>query len=867
MPLIQRCVVLVLVAAVLGGGEAGRPDPSVFTAVSAPLVPRIRDGVPAPGGPLRMLTVEERVGVARRDELVRIPLFLHDGEGAGPDDFALYDATDTAHATPIPYQADDIRRTPDGALSRLHLWFVTDIKAWERRRFVLVRGTNPGAKLSSVPATVANGVVTLAGEELSLGFRITGPRAGTVASLGSPRGALTLPDKLLAPSLTLVRYDAKCAVVRSTPLSYAAPEEVEVRDLRWAAGPLFAKLVLRIGPKGVPDSVEYTYQIPRRGAEFTITERVFPEEADSDQVVGAKDNVLLGGRLTLGAATPALAKIPAGLRRLVRNVHNYSLPALVDQAAGLSLLAVPYVLSGDQTLALDGQNVQIRGPVFSRNGDANSGNLRSFWAQVRCVLTNATSEEPLWEAMRPTLQTLTAVVDEPGITAADFSDAMAEVAKGYSDIKYWGKGWQQSAAMDYLTRKTAAFEKGLAGVAAPAKPPKNDEATLEYWLPAWAKPAEGETASPPRPSGKVDTGRLDPYQISYGMSSIPSFARWFTTSERLDRICLAAGEASYRVNGVVDERGSPLITCFATALNMQIGTLHLALHGGLKLDRPDLVRFVRDTVHAQGVTAISGRGQRPYHSRLRDEPGGRTDALYEAIADLYLRSAELACDEDFWLHPAIYGRYADCIDVTADLQHRSLVDDGKRAQSWWRGNFFRTQSHDHRWEAWDSLPYIGMLGHAGETAPAGLTEAAYFLRRRIGRAVNWAELMPMYHTEINLTRGLVGWKPKPSPPLPGEVKTVPTASGIQLTWTAPVGMPITGYRIYRAERMGGPWIFMNSPHADPGKPAPANGALVNGTSFSDPAGKPGQVYWVTAVDAAGMESRWFADEPGPGVQR
>ena len=849
-------LLLIIVFAAAAGEAPG--ESTVFTTAPAPLTPRFKEGVPTAGGPLRVLTVEERVGVARADELVRVPLFLHEGEALEPEDLTLYAAEDTARAKPIPCQADDIRRDPAGRLSRLHLYFTTDVKAWERRRYLLVAGRNAAPRPPAVTMSESAGVVTLAGDQLSVGFRTSGPQAGTIAALTSTLGALALPERMLAPSLTLVRQDAKCASLRATPLSYALPDQLEVRDLRWGSGPLFAKLVLRLGPKGVPDNVEYTYLVPRHGATMTITQRLFPSEPDSAEVVSAKDNVLLGGRLVLGAAVPQLVAIPAGLRRLVRNVHGNTVSALVDESAGLSLLAVPYVLTGERFIALDEQHqVQVRGPSFSRNGDANSGSLRAFWGQVRLVLTKGTGEEALWEAMRANVQTLTAVVDEPGLTVADFSAELGLVAKAYSDIKYWGKGWQQSAAMDHLTARGDALTRTLEGIANPAKPPKADEAALGFWLPTWAKPDDAGV-SPPRPaSGKIDTGRLDPYQISYSMSSIPMFARFWNPGERFDRICQAVGEASRRTNGVVDAYGSPLISCFATALNMQIGSAHLGLYGGLKAGDAQLVRFYRDLIHAQGVTAVYGRGQRPYHSLMRDNQGERTDALYEALSDLYLRALEWSCDEDAWAHPAVFGRYADCVDVTADLQHRTLVDEGKRVTSWWRGNFFRTQSHDHRWESWDALPYVGMLGHLDGDTPAGLTEACYFLRHRAGRAVNWSELLPMFHTEVCLTRACGAWKPKPAPPLPTALRV----TGNQLAWTASTGTAIAGYRIYRAERMGGPWTFVNTPHAQPGMPAPATGALVSGTSFTDPAGHAGQVYWVTAVDAAGIESRWFADEP------
>lgn len=850
----MRLLVCLLVCSLAGASE---PDPSVFTSATAPLAPRLRDDVPTPGGPLRVLSVEERVGIARQGELVRVPLFLHDGEPAEPDGFVLYDQQDTARATPIPYQADDIRRDDAGRLSRMHLYFRTDLAAWQRRRFVLLPGRNPGAGLPAVAVRVADGEVTLGGDDLRVSFRTAGPRAGSISALASNVGVLAVPDGL-APSLTLVRQDVTCAVVRSTPVSYSMPEGVEVRALRWASGPLFAKLVVCIGPTGVPDNAEYTYHIPAHGAALTITQRLFPSGPESDQVVTASDNILLAGRLALGATAPAVVDVPAGLRRLVRRVHGHTVPALVDRTAGISLLVAPYIVTGERFLSLgDDGLVQVRGSDFRRNGDGNSGTLRACWGQVRLVLSRTTDDDGLWDLMRANAQTLTAVVDEPGVTVADLSAELTRVAPAYYQIKHWGRGWQQHAAMDHLSGRTAAVEKALASVANPGKPPQRDETTLGHWLPAWAKPGD-DGRSPPRPaSGKIETGRLDPYQISYSMSSIPMFARYWSPGERLERICWAVGEASRRTNGVVDAYGSPQIACFASALNMQIGSAHHGIRGGLVTGDADLVRFYRDLIHAQGVTAVYGRGQRPYHSRLRDNRGERSDALYQALSDLYLRAMEWSCDEDAWLHPTVFGRYGDCVDVTADLQHRTLADDGKRLPSWWRGNFFRTQAHDHRWESWDALPYLGALANTTDGSPTGLTDVCYFLRHRAGRNVNWSELMPMFHTEVCLTRGRAAWQPKPAPPLPSNVRVADGRVG----WTAPDGAGIVGYRIYRAAQMGGPWTFVNSPHSQPGTPAPATGVLVTGTSFADPHAGDGHVYWVTAVDQQGVESRWFPEEP------
>ena len=56
---------------------------------------------------------------------------------------------------------------------------------------------------------------------------------------------------------------------------------------------------------------------------------------------------------------------------------------------------------------------------------------------------------------------------------------------------------------------------------------------------------------------------------------------------------------------------------------------------------------------------------------------------------------------------------------------------------------------------------------------------------------------------------------------------------------------------------GGPWTLVNSPYGRTPQP------LVKGETFVDPAGKPKDVYFVTAVDGKRRESCWFPDEPRP----
>lgn len=852
--MVAVCVLGLAAAETVIAAEAsaivGKNDPGVFAGPPAPAAPRLRPDVPTPGGPLRVLTVEERVGAARQGELVRVPLFFHEGECADPNALALFAADDAKRERPIPYQADDVRRDPAGRVSRMHLYFITDLTPWQRKPFHLVAGKNPGAGLPAMAVTETAGRVTLAGEDLKVSFWTSGPRAGAIAGIETPLGKVALPDGLAGPRMTLVRQAEDCKVMRSTPVSYADPATLEVRDLRWSAGPLMAKLIVRIGPKGVPDSAEFTYRVPRRGSEFIQTERLLPEEADTPEVVGARDHVLLAGRLVLGddPSDQQVVAVPAGLRRLTRSTHGYTNAALVNAKAGLSLLAIPYVQTGAAGIKVgDGGEVQVLGATsFKRDPSGNSKTLRAFWGEVRFIFTKAAAEEALWEVSRARFQPLTAVVDEPGLAPADFAAAVTDANKSFWKIPYWGRGWTQNAALYYLDRNEDALKKLL------AKSPAEAETSLAYWLPAPKKDTPPEPGkAPPKP----DKGRLDPYSITYGASSAVPLAAFIAPSERLDRVCLAIGQAERQLNGKVDAYGFPFLNCFATALNMQTGSYMAGLYAAKKTGDPDLLQYYRDCARTPAILGIYGHGQRTYTGCISGP--GASDLLYEALSDHWLRSTELVANEDLWLHPSVYGRYLDCVDVMADLCHRTLGDPGEARPSWWRANMFRGQAHDHRWESWDAAPYAGLHARAGNGGAVGLAEACYFARHRVGRKTNWSELMPLFLADVNLREGLRQYRPEPAPPLPAGVEVKPSGAGNVVTWKAVPGEGILGYRIYRADRMGGPWTLVNSPYTE--KPVPP----VPGTSFTDAAGKPGQAYFVTAIDAKRRESRWFPDEPLP----
>ncbi len=843
---------ILLAGAAVGASAA---DDDVFGAPPAPMTMALRAGAPRTNGLLRLLTVEERVGVGRSNELVRAPLFLHAGECAAPDALALYAAEDVRCERPLPWQADDIRRDATGAVSRLHLYFEADLAPWQRRQFLLYARTHGAPAMPAVPMEVRDGRVTLRGADLAVTFLADGPRAGGIVALESAAGAVAIPSGVLGPRVTLRRQDVELRTMRETPVSYAEPASMEVRALRYGTGPLFAKWVVRIGPPGVPDAAEYTYRLPRRGGLLIQTARFLPEEPDSLQVVGTTGGDLLHGRLVLGrdAAGLRVVDVPAGLRRLLRRASGHQNQALVHAASGVSLLAIPYVQSGASAIVLGADGtVAFAGPrTFTRHEDGDSGSIRAFWCETRYVFGRAVTVDALWLASLPHMQTLTAIVDEPGIGPVDLTLELAALAPSFRKITNWGRGWQQTAAIAYIERNEGEWRRILAGVAAGRAGDRSDETSVDHWLPGWARVGPGET--PRRPSGwKIDYGRMDPYHIGFAAGSMPAFAATLAPSERLDRICLAVARASRLTNGSVDGYGMPYLNCFSTAFNMQAGSVLFGLHSGRAMDDPGLSQFYRDVTRQNGVLAIYGRGQRAYTSALRG--AGQSDLLYEAISDFWLRTAELHTGEDLWLHPAVYGRYTDAIDVCADLCHRA--PGATDIASWPRANFFRTQTHDHRWEAWDAAPYVGLFRVAGDPVPPGLTEAAYFVRHRVGRHVNWSELFNHFHAAVNLNAARQRYQPLVAPPLPAGVTVAAARPGRRVTWEPAAGAAT--YRIYRSEQEGGPWTLLNSPYV-----VGRARETLTVCSYEDARGAAAHVYHVTALDARGIESRWFSDEPVP----
>ena len=150
-----------------------------------------------------------------------------------------------------------------------------------------------------------------------------------------------------------------------------------------------------------------------------------------------------------------------------------------------------------------------------------------------------------------------------------------------------------------------------------------------------------------------------------------------------------------------------------------------------------------------------------------------------------------------------------------------------------------------------------MLARASDQGAVGLTEACFYARHLSRRSLGWVEITTFFHADLALREGLRRYRPEPAPSLPEILPLVRQEGQNVVRWQPLADQDISGYRVYRADRMGGPWTLLNSPYTK--TPGPLN----QGNQYTDPEGKAGQVYFITAVDAKGRESRWFADEPVP----
>ncbi|MEZ0296865.1 MAG: hypothetical protein ACAI35_10470 [Candidatus Methylacidiphilales bacterium] len=795
-------VLAVALIAALDSSVWAGPDATVFDSKPATFAPDIFGDRQKTGGTLRILTVDERMGYARRREIVRVPVFFHAAEAK--EDANSYEIVPVGGGAAVPYQADDIRRYASGKIARMHLYVVLDdLPAWGRKQYELRAGTNPAA--TPLPGTEKDGKVTLGGDDLKLTFHTTGPVAGSIAELVTSAGKVTLPDQNLGPTATIGRQLTPAAPLsHPNEFRYSQPDSFTVKSMRWASGAVFAKVVVQITPRSAPqDIAEYVYMIPRYGSEFTQTQIFYPEGPDTLETVGTKGNAYLSSRIVLGDSEKdqQIIAIPAGLRRELRSVFKYENEVLVNPKSGISMAMVPYSQMGARDVGVDeaGRTFFCGSYRFRTTSGSNSQSLRAFWGQVRFVFSRAVDTESLWQQQCRCFQPLTAVVDEPWAAPSDLVTFAREICKEYWNIKYWGRSFEATLIMDYLSGKD--ISERIAG----------DERGIPDIRPLI--PTREEIAASYR-NGQKGAGSLDPYNITYSTSAVAPFSAFVQPGRKLDEIAYRIGQAGRLINDATTPEGWPNVRTFANTANMKIGTMLCGLWGGRQCGDKDLVQWSRDAATSQNLLANYGHAQRPYNSSVGIMED--SDLLYISVTDYWLRATELVCNEDLSIHPAVYGRYFDTVDVNADIYQRSSVTDPATRQvtgftpSSWRALFFRGQSHDHRWEAWACDPFLGVLGKASDKGRVGITEACYYMQKDVGKPQNWNNLMTnVFFPSVLTMQGLVHYQPAQRPALPANLKVDRGGTQNVLTWAPVPGA--AGYRIYRAKSDGGPWKWINSP--------------------------------------------------------
>ncbi len=785
---------------------------------------------------LRIINVEERAGVERRGDLVRVPLFFGPGECAQIDQLAVVAVTAEASEA-IPFQADDIRRAPDGGIARFHLWFRADLPAGGRRAYRLMSnmsGTsstprNPPAASKTVGA---GGVIRFETERGSVTFG----RGGELAMIEADGAKWEFAGDGAAPRIEIDLPAAEGVEAHRIRFDGTSSE----REVEWSSGPLFGKV--RVRWKGAEGTrLEQEFRIPRDGREIVVTSAVYPSSRDNATVKG--NRLLVGKPVGLRDGALKVTRIPAGIRHALRAEHAYDVTSLVDESGRRALLAVPLVVGGGNgRWSLEGGEVALHGQRNLRRGkEGEKSSLFAFWTEVRLVpMAGDVSGEASWRKYREHVQPLVAVVDEPGVTFDELHVALQQVVREMKPI-----GWRQEAGRALVLGDAARAAKIL------AQGPKEKEADADALLRGAENARAKITNNGQRKVLEHEKGRayggVDPYHITYTQSAAAALAVLTDAPAHVSEINLAMARAVRRAGGKVDAAGSPYIDCFNRTLNMQMGPVLFGLTAGVSAGDTELAGFYRDLATAPPVLGVFGRGQRPYTGAPATS-SDQTDYLYQAICDFWLRATELLGNEDLGLHPLAYSRFTDCVDVTADLYHGPAANHKEELPGVARTNFFRGQAHTHRWLGWSAAPYIRLLEKPEERGSVGVTEALRYTHSLKGRWKNWPDLTFYVLADLLVREALPRYERPELLAAPENARVQRGARETELAWQPVPGA--SGYRIYRADTPGGPYRWLNSPHTE------TPGRAITGTRFVDAESTKTATYAVTAVDGSGREGRW-----------
>jgi hypothetical protein len=768
---------------------------------------------------VRWIWVEERMNVARQDAPVRAPVFLAAGECRDPDDLIL---VRWPSREVIPTQADDVRRGKDGDIARLHLWFTIDLRGGDRVRLALVRrkAEKMAAATRIVTRVVGSRLQVHAGK-LSAFFDTSGDGRKPLMALQLSDGPMADFNGGIGPSVSWKGVSGpKSEITQSSPVL-------------WGTGPVFAKISAQFRDES--------------GAVVTDSFRVFADGSlnliqtikPPDQITGPTliEQDFLNGRIESKnplTVQPQTAEIVDSLV----DVHSgYVVDALLAAEKSNGWLVVPGSLggvAGRVMLDRDGQ-FRIQGPAdLTRGaGDARPGTVKAFWAELNLVPAHREGNGLERAALLAAGQPLVGVVERPGVSLAMAASRIRDNVKEMKPV-----GWINESLVRFLDGKTNPF-------------PKRNwtaESDPDSWVASAEKAKAKVMGNSSRPLQDAEKGRaagpLDPYHFTYGTTALVYWLLHDDLPGPVLNSLRAQMEAVRRELGRTNEEGWPYLDVFFRTQNMQMGPPLLTLADAGS--DPGLRRYYRDQLSAPTLAAVMLRGLRPYAGSPQSKPG-ESDSLYQGVVDFMLRATELSLNESLGLQPVAYGRYLDAVDVNADLFHPAHPRSEDAGGIFARANFFRTQSHLHRWLAWGPTPFIALLQtppQEGSSFP-GATEAWQFANLLSGRWKNWPDQSWLFLASA-LPEKAATYDPRPRPAAVTTVRIQHRDDGNRITWDSRADA--VAYRLYRI-RHGAPPQWIGSPYRG-GK------HLDDGTDRIDPEGNAGDAYIVHVLDKDGQESPW-----------
>lgn len=767
---------------------------------------------------MRWIWVEERMNLARHDAPVRAPVFLAAGECRDAAELEL--VRWPSHEI-VPTQADDIRRGKDGGIARLHLWFTTDIKAGERVLLALVRHkTEKAVSPTPVESRVIGDRLQVRTAKDEVQFDLSGDGRRPLTALQLSDGpAVEFPDGIGAAVSWKNASGPKSEITQRDPIV-------------WGTGPVFAKISAQFRDD-IGAVVTQSFRVFGDG-NLNIIQTIKPPDQSTGPGLISQD--FLNGRMksrTPLRVRPQSAEIVDSLV----DVHSgYEVDALLAGEEKNGWLVVPGSLGGVAgRVSLGNERFQIQGPAdLTRGaGDARAGTVRAFWAEVTLVPAHREGNGLERVALLTAGQPLVGVVERPGVSLAMVVSRLRDNVEEMKPV-----GWINESLIRFLKGKPDPF------------PRRNwtAESDPDSWVASAEKAKANVTGNLPRPLQDAEKGRaagsLDPYHFTYGATALVYWLLHNDLPAPVLNSLRAQMEAVRRELGRTNEEGWPYLDVFFRAQNMQMGPPLLTLADAGSA--PGLRRYYLDQLSAPTLAAVMLRGLRPYAGAPQSKPS-ESDSLYQGVVDFMLGATELSLNESLGLQPVAFGRYLDAVDVNADLFHPAHPRSEDVGGIFARANFFRTQSHLHRWLAWGPTPFIALLQHPPQNGSSfpGATEAWQFANMLSGRWKNWPDQSWLFLASV-LPEKAATYNPQPRPAAVTTVQFQHQDDGNHITWEPRA--EAVGYRLYRLRR-GAPPQWIDSPYRG-GK------QLDDQTGRIDSEGNADDAYIVHVLNKDGQESPW-----------